>query len=1733
MMSLARHPFRRIRHFIRTRSRVEVLFVAVWVLAWVPMGSTKWISPAGRAPARAASPVQRVRMSPADASSADLRLTSIDCSTNGVALSVAWDGGAFALPPFLEFFARTNLVAGGWELVGWTQAVAGETNLDVVVGADRLPGVAPPSAAFFSVVASDGLGDDDADDDRDGLSNAEERARGTNPRRADTDGDGLDDGEEARIGSDPLERDTDGDGLSDGEELGVVEIRAGDGFAWYDTTDGEELIEDHDYATYGEVWSRDLAYPVTVGARTYSRVTIDSNGALHLIPPDGEDVAWSRGGCGDLRYWREHGSTNVLVAAYWDYLYALPSLGSSIRVRSVPSNRCTVVEWRRMARDGWGEGTNDWATFQVVLPSGTNDVVEMNYLEATPGFLADTYPTIGALDSSRANFADTNYSYHLQFSQDASYAVTPPQSLVFRLGTGTNPVRADSDGDGLPDPDELYVHHTDPLKADTDGDGLGDAEEIGLGTDPAHPDTDRDGLPDGWEAANGLAPLDPSDGATADTDGDGLANAEEMRLGTNPRARDTDGDGLRDDEEVGFGSDPRKADTDDDGLDDAEEIGLGTDPAQPDTDDDGLPDGWETENRLDPLSAVGDDGRDGDPDRDGLPNLGEYAHGSDPQDPDTDGDTLPDGEEVGGIIVTNVLPWLAFDAGTTTDLADAFPEPSGSLARWTLPAPLVVQGVTVTNAVLDVNGAVYLVRAGCEGPEWSRGPSDLSDDVVQGDALLVAPYWGYLSIEPELSTRVRAGTATHDGVGYLLIEYGNLCQDIWGDETNAVSFQIAIPTNGADRAYVRHRDVRGTETDGRYAAVGFQTFDGRSGVSYCAWERGRIRDGLALQFLLGVGSDPLEGDTDGDGLGDAEEARLGTNPARVDTDSDGMSDDWELSNGLDPLDPGDAAPDPDGDSLSNLEEYLNQTNPDPDGGRDSDGDGVDDGTEVRRGSDPNDPSDGGAAPPAETIRELVFNIDGDYAAWEMTIQGLGPDDTRAQIITMGAPGAQQDVPKKLRKGNAYRLSMRWLNCDGHHDSHSPWYCWRALIDGLPRRKSFDDNYGEGYCERIPRRNDIVVGDGWIAENEDGLLTSHVHASRRNSDGGPGAGNVAGSLSATLHVLGDPVLAPDYDRDGRIADAETARAKAGGTGSTFRFWVNDDNDAGDVCDGGNDRPGSGPNHADGRVNGRCDLLDFTPVLLDLSGVFPPDAPQSLRDRVEWRLESSAANAVWTSLAASEAGDFQRTDCGARFGTGLSQWAHEAAIASLSGGAALPEAFVRHLRENGGRGVVLLEGRAAGSSLRLVGRVGGNAGSVAAGALDIRVSSVEDMYRWACLRHVCGDASGLGSRLGDPLNRPDAECGGRHFVFVHGYNVDAQSARAWAAEMFKRLWQSGSNSRFTAVDWCGDDSQIAVPVVGEVSPNYYVNVEHAFMTASALKGVCDQLPGEKVMLAHSLGNMLVSAAAKDFNLQYSKYYMLNAAVPMEAYDNDASDNLMVDGAWKDIGNRYRSSRFYELFSSDAADFRSRLSWKGRFAGIRNAINCYSPTEDILQNPSELKVFGMAVGETTGGVWSKQELFKGCAAWYGINAATFSGTRIEGGWGINASYVANPLAYIPLAGFNASYFANYTREDLITTPLFTSFNDSRMASTNALNFTDYALRAKMLGDAIPAESFAAGRNETSGVSGNFNYQNENGTPNGWPKTDDNNNPVWEHSDIKNVAYFYVRQLFKKIVDETKRGR
>ncbi|MDX9795090.1 MAG: LamG-like jellyroll fold domain-containing protein, partial [Kiritimatiellia bacterium] len=100
-------------------------------------------------------------------------------------------------------------------------------------------------------------------------------------------------------------------------------------------------------------------------------------------------------------------------------------------------------------------------------------------------------------------------------------------------------------------------------------------------------------------------------------------------------------------------------DPDEDDLSNHQECQTGTDPQDPDSDDDGMPDGWEEGQGLDPLS----DDAAGDPDDDGLSNLQEHQIGTGPLDPDTDDDGMPDGWE----IAHDFLPLDAGDASQDPD----------------------------------------------------------------------------------------------------------------------------------------------------------------------------------------------------------------------------------------------------------------------------------------------------------------------------------------------------------------------------------------------------------------------------------------------------------------------------------------------------------------------------------------------------------------------------------------------------------------------------------------------------------------------------------------------------------------------------------------------------------------------------------------------------------------------------------------------------------------------------------------------------------------------------------------------------------------------------------------------------------------------------------------------------------------------------------------------------------
>ncbi len=95
-------------------------------------------------------------------------------------------------------------------------------------------------------------------------------------------------------------------------------------------------------------------------------------------------------------------------------------------------------------------------------------------------------------------------------------------------------------------------------------------------------------------------------------------------------------------------------------------------------------------------------------------------------------------------------------------------------------------------------------------------------------------------------------------------------------------------------------------------------------------------------------------DGDGDSLTNLQEYLNGTDPAVDDTDGDGIPDGWEVEYGLDATNATNSGMDGDGDGLSALEEFGNSTDPTD---ADTDGDGIWDGFEVSSGLAPLDPTD--------------------------------------------------------------------------------------------------------------------------------------------------------------------------------------------------------------------------------------------------------------------------------------------------------------------------------------------------------------------------------------------------------------------------------------------------------------------------------------------------------------------------------------------------------------------------------------------------------------------------------------------------------------------------------------------------------------------------------------------------------------------------------------------------------
>lgn len=1588
-----------------------------------------------------------------------------------------------------------------------------------------------------------------ADADDDGAPDGWEIEQGSNPLLADSDGDGISDGTEYSIGSSPVMADSDGDGLTDSDEFlslktsPVLADTDGDGISDWQETDVMKVLTSNSWSAVSAasmtnvflapqsgnlddaIKTIDLPFVVNLCETGYNRLSVDTNGKMHLIPTNGNIVSqhdYQNDNPSDV----EVNGNEILIAPYWDDLVLSADIGARIDVGFDLTATNVIVNFSNMRHNYWCNEPNCYTTFQVVISADSNFPVRINYAYASAEHTGES-ATIGVFNRRKNSFSNLGCQA-LVWGYDSEGCVASGLSLGFRFGKGTSAIRHDTDGDDLLDGQELELG-TDPLNSDTDFDGLDDGDEVAAGASPFKADTDGDGMPDAWEVRYGLNPNYRYDASTS-KDGDGLSNLKEYQLGSSPLLNDTDGDGLSDYVENSNGTSPVLVDTDGDGLDDKDEYQRGTSGVNADSDRDGLLDGWEVKWSFNPRNSGSGDGNS-DTDGDGLTNIEEQSLGTNPRAKDTDGDGLDDGEEVGCYRTRYATEndWASASNGWTPIMLDVDAE--SKIHGFSLydNNSLTIGGETIWDVYCQWNG-ILLVGSDFHYQDdvITTEPTSLDGYFLSDAALLIAPYWTQ-SLEDAQEPTICAFKSGSNGNIKYAIQY----HDLNAGGTNAVSFQATlIFTNGV---YKATEIIYGEETtDGVYgydASIGVQDRVKGTKTNIGFNQYMPVYSYRVQQIIQGSGTDPLNAvaDSDGDGLPDELEVQIGTNPRQPDTDGDGMHDGWEYKNDFNPcvnnddesVDSdvtNDSDYDADGDGLSNKDEADYGTNPRND---DSDGDGVADGKEVENSSDPSDASDGGA--PASRV-PVAFNF-GDPS-------GSHSEKYRLTLKPIKKPNGTAPSSGEEPK------SFEWVNAEyGECETKTAMLLRGWTYEVRMYHAGTDPEYGSSpdYDYSLTCIPPTCIGV--VADDPEGLFGSNDNS---------GETYEAEGKTAYILVL-DGGIVGDYDRKDNFTSYDLSRVYRN---KPLRHWINDDDDEGDITEDNRDVPGWGnpswvshirdvyrdiriPDYHNDNVDGLSDVLDFTPVWIDMGRAL--NQLDDIGKSVELTLSNSdgAINVVWTSLEKGSVGDFLTTDlngCGDNLSSNLRS---AKTVQITKEETPLPKKFIAAMRENTDKGIILLEGRAVENNQittsPLVLRAYQKPRTEESVPLfelklPLSISPVEDMYRWIDERWLCGDTNCVPTRVGVPANYPDNECDNKHYIFVHGYSVSVQSARGWASEMFKRLRQSGSNSRFTAVDWRGDDSigAIGVPGFSDEAPNYYINVEHAFSTAPQFVQDCANLDGKKIILAHSLGNMLVSSAAKDHGLQYDKYYMLNAAVPMEAYDNSAFEPAMIDHDWRGVTNAVYSANWNLLF--DDEDGRSQFSWKDRFSGLAKAINCYSQSEDTLGNVKENHWLSGKLYR--GNFWAVQEIMKGTK--YAELAPEDWQMNSEGGWGYNEYYATN-RNYVTWPNRRMTErFRNrikkLTRSDIIENPVFKPFHEDWLFTTNFVSKTrTNPICARILADAIPATSLAAGANPLgTRVLGNINYISC--ISGEWPR-DDNE---WWHSDIKNIAFCFNNKFFKKLVNE-----
>lgn len=389
---------------------------------------------------------------------------------------------------------------------------------------------------------------------------------------------------------------------------------------------------------------------------------------------------------------------------------------------------------------------------------------------------------------------------------------------------------------------------------------------------------------------------------------------------------------------------------------------------------------------------------------------------------------------------------------------------------------------------------------------------------------------------------------------------------------------------------------------------------------------------------------------------------------------------------------------------------------------------------------------------------------------------------------------------------------------------------------------------------------------------------------------------------------------DPSTDGKPADTTTEA-------EPFRFWLNDDDDRGEV-----DHPGSSTkDSADNEINSIRDLEDFTRLHLYIGGLQEAVVDGTLQVGLEWKKISAGSPSIKAYRAEEPSGGLKYITNENGDGTGNQYSAtlqqatpFKIALGTVdrNGGLKFPASFwqstasgIPAFSKDHSTRYLIFEGVTAGKGQLVLtfwkdGKKIGESGGVW-----IDLKNIKEMY-------VRGKGAPE-TNQGHPWDNPRLETSyvqdpnGFAFekpvdeektvlVFVHGIHPpftntnDAYLGNINVAETtFKRLWQCGYKGRFAIYKW-----PALTPADYSILTSWNLtNIIQSDFNESEWRGyqygkglynfVADQpMDYQRHIFSHSQGNAVVAAAFCDYAMPAKTWIVTQGAIPISCYDSDIS-------------------------------------------------------------------------------------------------------------------------------------------------------------------------------------------------------------------------------------------------------